>query len=112
MHTLCAPKILPFPNPTIHHPNSNPHVKTYLGSHLTGSWPGNAPERQELGDFVRQTCETAVREPTTPIADVTTVNTLVGGVVSGNPDNSSAGEQERTQEVYPAKAYHIQDESW
>ena len=39
-----------------------------------------------MGDFVQQSItKTAVRELTTPIANITTFNTLVSGVISGNP---------------------------
>ena len=39
-----------------------------------------------MGDFVQQSItKTAVRELTTPIADITNFNTLVSGIISGNP---------------------------
>jgi hypothetical protein len=48
-------------------------------------------ERNEMGDFVQQSItKTAVRELTTPIADITTFNTLVSGVISGNPWSCTA----------------------
>ena len=46
-----------------------------------------------MGDFVQQSItKTAVRELTSPIADITTFNTLVAGVISGNPWNCTAYE--------------------
>ena len=46
-----------------------------------------------MGDFVQQSIvKTAVRELTTPIANITTFNTLVAGVISGNPWNCTAYE--------------------
>ena len=44
-----------------------------------------------MGDFVQQSItKTAVRELTTPIADITTFNTLVSGIISGNPWSCTA----------------------
>ncbi len=46
-----------------------------------------------MGDFVQQSItKTAVRELTSPISDVTTFNTLVAGVISGNPWSCTAYE--------------------
>jgi hypothetical protein len=39
-----------------------------------------------MGNFVQQTItKTAVRELAAPIVDIATFNTLVSGVISGNP---------------------------
>ena len=39
-----------------------------------------------MGDFIQQSVtKTAVRELSVPIADIATFNTLVSGVISGNP---------------------------
>ncbi|HON82373.1 MAG TPA: tetratricopeptide repeat protein [Methanoregulaceae archaeon] len=44
-----------------------------------------------MGGFVQQSItKTAVRELTTPIADITTFNTLVFGIISGNPWSCTA----------------------
>jgi len=44
-----------------------------------------------MGDFVQQSIvKTAVRELTSPIANVTAFNTLVAGIISGNPWNCTA----------------------
>ena len=46
-----------------------------------------------MADFIEQSnSRTAVRELTAPIADITTFNTLVAGVVSGNPWGCTAYE--------------------
>jgi len=46
-----------------------------------------------MADFVDQSnTKTAVRELPVPIADITTFNTLVAGVVSGNPWSCTAYE--------------------
>ena len=46
-----------------------------------------------MADFVEQSnTKTAVRELPVPIADITTFNTLVAGVVSGNPWSCTAYE--------------------
>ncbi|HPX73542.1 MAG: hypothetical protein BWY93_00285 [Euryarchaeota archaeon ADurb.BinA087] len=39
-----------------------------------------------MGDFIQQSViKTAVRELSAPIADITSFNTLVSGIISGNP---------------------------
>jgi hypothetical protein len=73
-----------------------------------------------MGDFVQQSIvKTAVRELTTPIADITTFNTLVAGVISGNPWSCTAYEiagvaqapVTKTREGYTARIAYEDDEA-
>jgi hypothetical protein len=73
-----------------------------------------------MGDFVQQSIvKTAVRELTTPIADVTTFNTLVAGVISGNPWSCTAYEiggvaqpaVAKTREGYTARIEYEDNEA-
>jgi hypothetical protein len=71
-----------------------------------------------MGDFVQQSIvKTAVRELTTPIADVTAFNTLVAGVISGNPWSCTAYEiggvaqpaVAKSREGYTARIEYFED---
>jgi hypothetical protein len=97
-----------------------PPVKVYLSSRFTCIWPSNGQEKQEMGDFVQQSItKTAVRELSSPVANITTFNTLVAGVVSGNPWNCTAYEiagvaqapVTRTREGYTARIEYEDDEA-
>ncbi len=73
-----------------------------------------------MGDFVQKSIvKTAVRELTTPIADVTTFNTLVAGIISGNQWNCTAYEigavaqpaVAKTREGYTARIEYEDNEA-
>ena len=73
-----------------------------------------------MGDFVQQSIvKTAVRELASPIANVTAFNTLVAGVISGNPWNCTAYEiggvakpaVAKSREGYTARVEYKDDEA-
>jgi hypothetical protein len=73
-----------------------------------------------MGDFVQQSIvKTTARELASPIANVTTFNTLVAGVISGNPWNCTAYEVggiaqapvTKTREGYTARIEYEDDEA-
>jgi hypothetical protein len=73
-----------------------------------------------MGDFVQQSItKSAVRDLASPIADIATFNTLVSGVISGNPWSCTAYEiggvaqdpVTKTREGYTARIYYEDEEA-
>jgi hypothetical protein len=73
-----------------------------------------------MGDFVQQSIvKTAVRDLSVPIENITTFNTLVAGVISGNPWSCTSYEiagvvqdpVTKTREGYTARVYYEDEEA-